>query len=125
LICVIATPFSWFVVWGLLACGHYVSWLLALALLLPSIMIALFLSPIWIKVLAGVIIILGQLALFISLASLLIFPFRKPLRWFLLELLDRAVSSEKGFVAFCGVLLATFGALAVGIVKLMGGKGLF
>src|SRR5205807_10174793 len=113
LICVIATPFSWLVVWGLIACCYYFSWILATALLLPSVVVALFLSPMWIKVLAGVIIVHGALVIFVSIGALFLFPVRKPVRWVLLECLDRAMSSEKGFVALCAVSFAALGGLAV------------
>jgi hypothetical protein len=122
LICVIATPFSWLVVWALVACGYYFSWLLALGLLLPSVIVALFLSPSWIKVLASVIIVHGTLVMFISLGALFVFPVRKAVRWVLLEFLDRAVSSEKGFFAFCAVAFAAVGALAAGLARAFTGK---
>jgi hypothetical protein len=125
LICIIAIPFSWFVVWALIACGYHVSWLLALALLLPSVILALFLSPNWITVLCSVIIVHGTLVMFISLGAILLYPVRKGARWLLLEVLDRSVSSSKGFFAFCAILFASVGGVAVLIAKMLSGKLLF
>jgi hypothetical protein len=122
LICVIAVPFSWLVLWGLLACGQQVSWLLAFALLLPSILVALFFGTSWIKVLASVMILHGALVIVMSLGALFLFPVRKAVRWVLLEFLDRALSYEKGFFAFCAVAFALLATLAVQVAKILTGR---
>jgi hypothetical protein len=118
IICVIATPWSWAVVWGLVACGQNVSWLLAGALTLPGVILALFLSPTWIKVVASVIIVHGTIAMILSGLTLLLFPFRNALRWLLVECFDRALSSEKGFLMFCGISFAVLGAFAGGLARI-------
>lgn len=118
LICVIATPWSWAVVWGLVVCGQNVSWLLAAALTLPGVILALFLSPAWIKLLASVTIVHGTVAIILSAITLLLFPLRNVLRWMLLGFFDRALSSEKGFLIFCGSSFAALGAFAAGLARL-------
>jgi hypothetical protein len=121
LLCVVATPVSWFVVWALIVYGQNVSWLLALALSIPSALIALFFTATWIKTLAIVITLHGAAVIVISFAAVLIFPFRQAARWGLLEVLDRAVSSEKGPFMFFATCFALVAALAVQLAKLFGG----
>jgi hypothetical protein len=122
ILCIIATPFSWLVVWALIACGHYVSWLLALGLALPSVIVALFFSAQWIKVLVSVIMLPSLLAIILSIGALVLFPFRGAIRWLLVEFFDRAVSSDKGFLACCALFFAVLGSLAVELTKALGGK---
>ena len=121
LLYVIASPVSWFAVWGLVALGRYVSWILALTLTLPAAVIVSFIGAQWIRILVSIIVLPCILVVVISLGAVIVFPLRRVIRSVLIAFLSRALASERGFLSCCALIFSACGAVAIEITRALTG----
>jgi len=115
IVCAAATPLTWIIVWLLFLIFVYWSWSIALSLLIPATIVALFFSPDWIRVAAANAALPGLLVLLLSVLAVILFPFKTSIHRIVLELIDRATVHEKGVFGF---LIIFFSGLAVFISAL-------
>jgi hypothetical protein len=121
IVCTASLPFLWIVPPLLILCAVYVSWLLAVSMACPLVVLALKFSPQWMKIVSVVATLPGILVLLASLLALLAFPFRRVIRDLIVEWLSRAAESDKGVLAFAAGTFTLLGLLVGLIPKLLFG----
>jgi hypothetical protein len=119
--CTASLPFLWVVPPLLILCAMYWSWLLAVSIAFPLIVIALKLSPQWMEIVSVVATLPGILVLLASLIALIAFPFRRVIRRLIVEWLSRAAVSDKGVLAFSAATFTLLEILVSLIPKLLFG----